>query len=101
MPLHDYRCVRCHQVAEHFVPMGTQTVDCPSCLGQAELVFLTVAKPDWLSLAQGANASPEAIDKFEKMHKQQAAKEAKSVKEHGDYGPAPGGQGGQRPRIPD
>lgn len=96
MPLHDYRCRRCAKVEEHFVQIGTQSVDCPHCLGTAELVFLKVAKPDWLSLAQGESASPEAIDKFEKMHKQQAAKESKSLKEHGDYGHAPGSSGGIR-----
>lgn len=96
MPLHDYRCLRCGQTAEHFVPMGTQSVDCPNCLGTAELVFLKVAKPDWLSLAQGSSASPEAIDRFEKMHKQQTAKEQKSLKDHGDYGTTPGGDGAYR-----
>ncbi len=80
---------------------GTQNVPCPNCLGTAELVFLTVAKPDWIGLAQGASASPEAIERFDRMHKQQAAKESKSLKEHGDYGPSPGGDGAHRAPPPD
>ena len=90
MPLHDYKCRRCGQVEEHFVPAGTASQPCNNCLGTAELVFLTTAKPLWSALAQGDSASPEAVDKFEKMHKQQAAKESKSLEEHGDYGPRPG-----------
>jgi len=89
MPLHDYRCPYGH-VSEHFVKAGTNVVACTECEADAKLVFLVSAKPNWLALAQGQNASPEAIDKFEKMHKQQAAKESKSMQENGDYGPRPG-----------
>jgi len=86
MPLHDFRCPYGH-VTEHFVKAGTKIVQCGDCLAQAKLVFLTSPKPLWMELAMGENASPEAIDKFEKMHKQKADKEAKIKKEHGDYGP--------------
>lgn len=87
MPLHDYRCTSCGAVTEHFVSGRTPAVECPKCASEATLVFLVCAKPAWLSLAQGENASPEAIDKFEKMHKQKADKEKKSLENHGDYGP--------------
>lgn len=97
MPLHDFKCRRCGATNEHFVQQGTKALDCPVCLGTAELIFLTAPKPAWLSLAQGSSASPEAIDKFEKMHKQQTAKEYKSLQDHGDYGTRPGGDGGGYP----
>lgn len=87
MPLHDFRCNSCDAVAEHFVSGDTRTVECPVCGSDATLIFLTCAKPLWMSLAMGENASPEAIDKFEKMHKQKADKELKTKQEHGDYGP--------------
>ena len=90
MPLYDYRCRACRSVEEHFVPSGTETALCAECGGTADKVFLEVAKPHWLALAQGDSASPEAVDKFERMHKEQAAKESKSLSEHGDYGPRPG-----------
>ena len=90
MPLHDFRCRRCKHVHEHMVDAGTTSMPCTECLGTAERVFLVAPKPDWLGLAQGDSASPEAIDKFDKMHKQQAEKESKAQAEHGDYGPRPG-----------
>ena len=89
MPLYDHRCPEGH-VTEHFHPSDVDTVKCPVCDLEAPRVYLTLAKPNWLALAQGSSASPEAIDRFEKMHKQQADKEAKSLENHGDYGPRPG-----------
>jgi hypothetical protein len=96
MILHDFRCVECRHTEEHFVSSDTQSVACERCGGHAGKIFLELAKPHWAALAQGDNASPEAINRFERIHKQQTAKENKSYKEHGDYGPAPGGQGGVR-----
>lgn len=90
MPLYDYRCRTCGAVEEHFVPSGTDLLPCGECGDPADRVYLEVAKPNWMALAQGNSASPEAVDKFEKMHKQQAAKEKATLQEHGDYGPRPG-----------
>lgn len=86
--LHDYRC-SCGKVSEHFVRPEETQVLC-ECGQMADRVILKAPSPDWLSLAQGDSASPEAIDKFEKMHKKQAAKENESLDNHGDYGPRPG-----------
>ena len=89
MILHDFRCRDCDLVREHFVGRGVETYPC-ECGGIADRVILQAPKPDWLGLAQGDSASPEAIDKFDKMHRKQAAKESKALEEHGDYGPRPG-----------
>jgi len=97
MPLHDFRCRTCGHVQEHRVEAGTTELPCPRCTATADRVFLVAPKPDWLGLAQGDSASPEAVDRFERMHKQQAEKESKSFKEHGDYGPRPGSDGGSNP----
>lgn len=92
MPLHDYRCsnLNCRQVSEHFVDWTQNIVECPQCGSEAARVFLVSAKPNWLALAQGENASPEAIERFDRMHRQQTEKETKCYEEHGDYGPRPG-----------
>lgn len=90
MILHDFRCRRCHKTEEHFVRSDEEAVQCPHCTGTAERVILKAPAPDWLRLAQGDSASPEAIDKFDRMHRQQKAKEEKTKAEHGDYGPRPG-----------
>lgn len=90
MIIHDFRCRRCAHVEEHFVKSDVECMPCTQCLGTAERVILKAPAPDWLSLAQGDSASPEAIDKFDRMHRQQKAKEEKTKSEHGDYGPRPG-----------
>lgn len=92
MILHDFRCRRCGVTEEHGVDGAARItqVQCPHCLGTAERVFLKAPSPDWLSLAQGESASPEAIDKFDRMHRQQKEKEERCMQEHGDYGPRPG-----------
>jgi len=95
MILHDFKCEECGEVEEHMCSSGDEMSICDACGGHSHKIFLTTAKPHWLALAQGDNASPEAIDKFEKMHKQQKAKEEKSYDEHGDYGAAPGSSGGR------
>ena len=89
LPLFDYRCTLGH-TQEHLVSSDTKTMQCPVCLQVAYKIHLKVAKPDWLALAQGASASPEAINRFDKMHRKQADKESKSMSDHGDYGPRPG-----------
>lgn len=97
MPLYDYRCQTCGAIEEHFAPSGLKELPCGECGENAIRVYLTLAKPHWLALAQGDSASPEAIDKFDRMHKQQAAKEKRSFERNGDYGPRPGSDGGSRP----
>lgn len=96
MILHDFRCEDCGLETEHLIPREQKIEVCPDCNGISHRVILVAAKPDWAGLAQGENASPEAISRFERVHKQQKAKEDKSYAEHGDYGPAPGGAGGVR-----
>lgn len=93
MILHDFRCEECNSVEEHYCRSDEQMSVCDACGGVSHRIFREVAKPHWSSLAMGASASPEAVDKFEKMHKQQKAKEEKTYKEHGDYGSAPGASG--------
>ena len=94
MILHDYRCQECALVEERFVNVDETQVECAACGAVANRVTLTAPKPDWAGLAMGANASPEAIKRFERTHTQQRDKELKHKREHGDYGPAPGSDGG-------
>lgn len=93
MILHDFRCEECDTVEEHYCSSGDELSICDACGGISHRVFKQLAKPHWLALAQGDNASPEAVDRFERMHKQQKAKEEKTFAEHGDYGNAPGSSG--------
>ncbi len=83
MPLYDFRCANGH-VSEHLVPVGTSEVDCPECGEPAKQVWLTAPKLDWAGMAQGPNAGPEFIDRFEKSRKQRAKAEQKHKEEHGD-----------------
>jgi hypothetical protein len=64
--------------------------DCTECAGTTEKILLQAPKMDWSAMAQGANAGPEFIDRWEKNHKQQKQIEEKCQRNHGDYGPAPG-----------
>ena len=93
MILHDFRCEDCGVVTEHFCGRDDRVQVCPECSGLQHRVILQTAKPYWLKLAQGDNASPEAVDRFERMHKQQRDKEVRTLNEHGDYGNAPGASG--------
>jgi|TARA_S200002703_G_C3703566_1_gene216099 hypothetical protein len=93
MILHDFRCEECGTVEEHMCSADDIMSVCDTCGAVSHRVFKQLAKPHWLALAQGASASPEAIDRFERMHKQQKAKEDKTYAEHGDYGNAPGASG--------
>jgi len=90
MPLYDYECKRCGLVHEAFVKSGIDTQECPQCGHDAKKIYLVLAKPAWLALAQGDSASPEAIERFDRMHRQQKAKEEKSQRDHGDDGRMPG-----------
>lgn len=90
MIMHDHRCKECGSVTEALVQASVRSVSCQRCGGHATRVILKAPQPDWARLAMGDNASPEAIDRFERLHKQQREKEAETYKEHGDYGPRPG-----------
>ena len=84
MPIYDYRCPNGHTY-DQLTPYESrkQTV-CPDCGSTAEQVWLTAPKLDWSGMAQGANAGPEFIDRFEKSHKQRAKQENDYKQEHGD-----------------
>lgn len=86
MVVHDFRCDAGH-VSEHYVSSGTDCVRCPTCWKPAHRVFLTAPKIDWAGMAQGENAGPEFIDRFEKNHKKEKERQEKIYREHGDYGP--------------
>ena len=86
MIVHDFRCAVGH-VTEHWVSSGTESVSCSVCSEPAQRVFLTAPKLDWAGMAQGANAGPEFIDRFEKVHAKEKARQEKTYSEHGDYGP--------------
>jgi putative FmdB family regulatory protein len=88
--LYDYRCSVCGNVEEHAATPEERELPCSDCGATATRVWLTAPRPHWLALAQGASASPEAIDRFDRMHRQQMDKEDRCYAEHGDYGPAPG-----------
>lgn len=47
-------------------------------------MWLTAPKLDWSGMAQGENAGPEFIDRFEKSHRKRAEQERKHQQEHGD-----------------
>lgn len=84
--LHDFQC-SCGHVFDSFVRSQDTTVPCPKCEGPAERVFLRAPRLDWSGMAQGANAGPEFVDRFERQHKAETARQEKILREHGDYGP--------------
>ena len=86
MIVHDFRCANGH-VHEHYVSRGTDTVPCSTCSEPASRVFLSAPKLDWAGMAQGENAGPEFIDRFEKNHRKETARQEAIHREHGDYGP--------------
>lgn len=94
MIMHDHRCTECSSVTEALVNASVRSVSCRKCGGHATRVILKAPQPNWAGLAMGDNASPEAINRFERSRKQQRDKEEKSLRENGDYGPAPGSDGG-------
>lgn len=84
--LHDFQCAVGH-VSEHFVGSEDTQVSCPQCQKPARRVFLQAPRLDWSGMAQGANAGPEFIARFEKQHKKETARQEKILAAHGDYGP--------------
>ena len=86
MPLHDFQCADGH-VHEELVKADIKQRECPECGQPAKRVFLVPPKIDWYGMAQGANAGPEFLARFDKNHRDKAEKERKSWNEHGDYGP--------------
>lgn len=84
MIVHDFRCESGH-VSEHYVSRGTASVQCPTCQKPATLVYLTAPKLDWLGMAQGDNAGPEFIDRWDKIHRKEKEKEERTMQEHGTY----------------
>lgn len=81
--LYDFRCENEH-VHSELVPAGVRFNPCPTCGEQARQVWLTTPKLDWSGMAQGPNAGPEFIDRFEKSHKKRREQEEKHRAEHGD-----------------
>lgn len=94
MIIHDYRCIECGLTEERYCKSTDKVLKCNRCDGAAKRVILKAPNPDWTGLAMGDNASPEAINRFERSRKQQREKEERSLKENGDYGSAPGSDGG-------
>ena len=86
MIVHDYSCGAGH-VSEHYVSRGTKIVSCPVCQSPAHLVFLSAPRLDWAGMAQGENAGPEFVDRFERIHKKEQARHAKYRAEHDDNMP--------------
>ena len=85
MPLKDFKCSQGH-VHDALVNIHIKYDWCPECGEFARMVFLKPPRLDWASMAQGANAGPEFIDRFDRIHKEKKEKEDRSWKEHGDYG---------------
>lgn len=95
MILHDFQC-DCGHTFEDFVGSQDTTAPCPNCKRPASRVYLRAPRLDWSRMAQGANAGPEFVDRFEKMHRKETARQEAILREHGDYGPgfdAPPSQG--------
>lgn len=90
MPIYDFRCRNGH-VHEALVKFGVKSDECPVCGDNAKQVWLRAPNLDWSGMAQGENAGPEFIDRFEKSHKQRAEKERQFKAEHGEL---PCGAGG-------
>lgn len=84
MPLYDYRCDNGH-VNELLVRYEDRKEQvCPDCGITAKQVWLTAPHLDWAGMAQGENAGPEFVDRFEKSRKQRAKAEQEHTAEHGD-----------------
>lgn len=83
MPIHDFRCPDGH-VHEALVKHGVNERVCPDCGKQAEKKFLTAPKLDWMGMAQGENAGPEFVARFDKAHKKRREQEQNHKREHGD-----------------
>lgn len=86
MILHDFQCDSGH-VSEHRVSSDTTSVPCPACQNPARRVYLTPPKLDWEGMAQGENAGPEFIDRWDRVRRKETERQEKILREHGDYGP--------------
>lgn len=86
----SYKCSVCEHKHDVFMERGGIPPLCPECSGRTTQIIRHAPKLDWLGMAQGDNAGPEFIDRFEKVHKDRKAHEDKIDREHGDYGPAAG-----------
>lgn len=84
MPTYDFRCTDGHTHEGRVKYDDRNSQMCPECGKPAKLVFLTAPKLDWMGMAQGPNAGPEFIDRFDKAHKQRAKQENEHKLEHGD-----------------
>jgi hypothetical protein len=84
--LHDFECEDGH-LTEQFVSSDTQIVPCERCPKPASRVYLRAPRLDWLGMAQGSNAGPEFVDRFDRVHKKEKARQEKILATHGDYGP--------------
>jgi len=83
MPIHDFQCEACGHVHEELVKRDIKSHTCPECGNDSKLVFLKVARLNYLAMGAQKNVSPEFKDRFEKMHKKQTDKENAFEKEHG------------------
>lgn len=84
MPIYDFRCVNGH-VHQALVPYEERNSQvCPECAEEAKQVWLTAPKLDWSGMAQGENAGPEFIDRFNRSRKQRREQEEAHKAEHGD-----------------
>lgn len=90
MILFDFKCPVCDHEFEELVKSGITQAPCPNCGGTANKALLRAPRIDLLRMGSQPNASPEAIDYFERVHKQQARIEEAAERDHGDYGPRPG-----------
>lgn len=85
MPVYDFRCHACGHKHQGLVPYSEKDNQvCPVCGGHSKHVWLSAPHLDWSGMAQGENAGPEFIDRFEKSHKKRAEQEKAYKREHGD-----------------
>lgn len=88
MPLHDFKCANGH-VHEELLSIhwkSEESMPCTECDKPSFRVFLTPPRIDWAGMAQGDNAGPEFVARFDKVHQDKAEKERRCWNEHGDYG---------------
>lgn len=84
MPIYDFRCNEGH-TSTLLVPYEERLEQpCPECGQTAKQIWLTAPKLDWAGMAQGPNAGPEFVDRWEKSHKQRREQEEAHTREHGD-----------------
>lgn len=87
--LYDWECPSCGHTFEALASWDTRETTCPECMKTTKRV-MPAPRIGLLQMGHRHDASPEAIDHFDKLHRQQRAIEERYEREHGDYGPAPG-----------